>query len=149
MGRRPLERFLQLPARDRSLLLWCATLLAAARIALWGLPFRTVRRWIARLARRLRSGETTPARVAWAIALAKRVVPGATCLPQALVAEALLVAAGQPAELRIGVQKTAAGKLEAHAWVESGGRMIVGDLSQGLSGYTPLPPLPPHPNAGR
>ncbi len=49
---------------------------------------------------------------------------------------------GYPVELRIGVVKTNQGGLEAHAWVESGGRLVVGDLTQGLSTYAPLPPLP-------
>jgi hypothetical protein len=77
----------------------------------------------------------------WGISLARRVVPHATCLPQALATEALLVRYGYPADLRIGVAKVAAGRLTAHAWVESRGRVMVGDLRD-LSRYVPLPPLP-------
>ncbi len=70
-------------------------------------------------------------------------MPRATCLPQALAAEALLRRAGHPADLRIGVAKTGPGRLLAHAWVECRGRVIVGDLPERLADYAPLPPLPP------
>ena len=76
------------------------------------------------------------------MAVARRVVPRASCLPQALAAEALLMRGGRRVELRIGVVKTERGRLVAHAWVESGGRVVVGELHEGLSRYTPLPPLP-------
>ena len=50
--------------------------------------------------------------------------------------------AGLPADLRIGVMKEASGKLLAHAWVESDGRIVVGNLPGGVGLYTPLPTLP-------
>ena len=31
---------------------------------------------------------------------------------------------------------------DAHAWVESAGRIVVGELPGGLDRYTPLPTLP-------
>jgi hypothetical protein len=115
--------------------------LGAARIALWVLPFRTARRLLSRSTHPAAT-DVTPERITWALTRARRIVPRATCLPQALAAEALLIRSGLPAELRIGVVKTAQGRLEAHAWVESGGRIVVGELREGLSRFTPLPPLP-------
>ena len=47
-------------------------------------------------------------------------------LPQALAAEAILRRRGHPADLRLGVTRGDDG-VEAHAWVESYGRIIVGD----------------------
>ncbi len=76
------------------------------------------------------------------MAHAQRVVPRATCLPQALAAESLLTRGGLPAELQIGVKKTPEGKLLAHAWVESEGQIVVGALPEGLGAYTRLPTLP-------
>jgi hypothetical protein len=52
----------------------------------------------------------------------------------------LLVQHGEPAVLRIGVIKNEAGNLKAHAWVESRGRIMIGD-SRDLFRYTPLPPV--------
>ncbi|SRR6266705_3176856 len=138
----PLHKFLHLTAVDRSLLVRSVLLLGAARLALWLLPLRVVRRLLARTARPTSDAAATPDRIAWAISVARRVVPRATCLPQAVTAEALLRWGGRPVELRIGVIKTDHGSLVAHAWVESGGRVVVGALNEGLSRYTALPPLP-------
>ena len=142
MGPRVVKRFLRLPAVDRILLLRSVLWLGAARLAVWLLPFRLVRQLLARPARAPSSEAVTTERIAWAMGLARRVMPRTTCLPQALAAEALLTRSGLPAKLRIGVVKTDMGRLEAHAWVESGGRIVVGDLHEGHSRFTPLPPLP-------
>ena len=138
----PFHKFLRLPAADRSLLLHSVLLVGAARLALWVLPFNTARRLFGRRTRH--SGDQVPSieRIGWAISVAKTFVPKGNCLPQALAAESLLGQSGYPVELRIGVAKRVDGGLEAHAWVESAGRLVVGDLTQGLDTYTPLPPLP-------
>ncbi len=137
-----LHKFLRLPAADRSLLMQSVLLIGTARLALWVLPFNVVRRLMARRARGSSTRRPTTERIGWAISVAKRFVPKGNCLPQALAAESLLARGGYPVEFRIGVVKTDRGGLEAHAWVESGGRLVVGDLTQGLDTYTPLPPLP-------
>jgi hypothetical protein len=137
-----LHKFLHLPAADRSLLMHSLLLIGTARLALWVLPFNVVRRLMARRARGSSTRRATTERIGWAISVAKRFVPKGNCLPQALAAESLLARDGYPVEFRIGVVKTDQGGLEAHAWVESGGRLVVGDLTQGLDTYTPLPPLP-------
>jgi len=138
----PLARFLRLPAVDRSAFLRSLVTLAAARAAIWVLPFRSARRFLTPRSGNVSTPALTPERVRWAIGVARRVVPGATCLPQALAAEALLARGGYPAELHIGVMKTAAGKLDAHAWVEHQGRIVVGELPGGLGKYARLPRLP-------
>ncbi len=130
-------------AADGPLLVRSWLLLGAARLALWVVPLPVVRRWLAWAARPGGGRGATPDRIAWAIGRARRLVPRATCLPQALAAEALLRRAGHPADLRIGVAKTGPGRLLAHAWVECRGRVIVGDLPERLADYAPLPPLPP------
>lgn len=53
---------------------------------------------------------------------------------------ALLSEFGQSANLKIGVAKSLVGKLEAHAWVESGGEIVIGDLPD-LSRYRVLSPI--------
>jgi hypothetical protein len=79
-------------------------------------------------------------RIAWSVRVAARFVPSATCLPQALTTMVILGRLGQPASLRIGVAKDEKGKLEAHAWVESHGKIIVGRLPD-LSRFSVLPSL--------
>jgi len=78
--------------------------------------------------------------VTWAVAVASRYVPLVTCLTQALATQVLLGRCGHPASLRIGVARSERGQLQAHAWVESQGRIVFGGLKN-LSHYTPLPPL--------
>lgn len=142
MALSPLQKFLQLSTADRSLLIHSVLLVGAARLALWALPFNSARQLFARRARQSPAPFPTTEKIGWAISVAKRFVPKGDCLPQAVAAESLLTLGGYPVELRIGVAKTDGGRLEAHAWVESGGRLVVGDLTQGLAGFTPLPPLP-------
>lgn len=55
-------------------------------------------------------------------------VPYATCLTQAMTARTLLGLRGQSSELKIGVTKNATGKLEAHAWIEVDGQIVIGKL---------------------
>jgi hypothetical protein len=49
-GTRRLRKFVRLPAAERRLLVKAALLLAATRAGVWLLPFRTVRRVVARVA---------------------------------------------------------------------------------------------------
>src|SRR3989442_3020099 len=112
----PIRKLWRLPAADRTLLVTAVLWLAATRFALWLLPLRVVRRLLARAARSTPDARPTEERIAWAVSAAGRVVPQATCLPQALAAEGLLMRAGYPAELRIGVIKTDPDRLLAHAW---------------------------------
>ena len=78
----------------------------------------------------------TPHQVAWAIDIAVGYVPGATCLVRALTAMSVLNLTGVRAKLQLGVRKTHAGCLEAHAWVETDGAVIVG--ADALERYAPL-----------
>jgi hypothetical protein len=137
-----ISKLWHLARADRSLLLKTVLWLGATTLGLWLLPLNVVRRLLAAyLPRRPGRAPLPTERIAWAVSVARHVVPRATCLPQALVTEAFLTQDGYRADLRMGVQKTDAGRLAAHAWVESGDRIVVGDLRE-LSLYTPLPPLP-------
>lgn len=66
-----------------------------------------------------------------------RFVPGATCLTQALSVFILLRRHHQQSNLRIGVEKDSANRFRAHAWVEIGGTVVIGDLPD-LKRYTIL-----------
>jgi hypothetical protein len=106
------------------------------------MPFNVARRLLSRGGRRSSALRTAPEKIGWAVSVAQRFVPKGDCLPQALAAESLLISCGHPVEFRIGVVKSDQNRLLAHAWVKSNGSLVVGDLDQGLSTYTPLPPLP-------
>jgi hypothetical protein len=137
-----LRKFLLLDRHNRRLLLASILWLWAVRLGLWLLPFQTVRRLIAKFSppKPISSKEATPdvERIPWAITVASRYVPTATCLTQALAGQILLAQHGEPALLQIGVAKNEAGNLQAHAWVESQGRIVIG-ASPELFRYTRLP----------
>ena len=134
------RKFARLAPRDRAVLTRTIVTLGLSRLVTWILPFPLGRRLLVgkqRTDRATISGD----QITWAMHHAQRVIPRATCLPQAIAAEALLTRGGLPADLRIGVKKTPDGKLTAHAWVESSGRIVVGNLHD-LDAYTRLPTLP-------
>jgi hypothetical protein len=70
-----------------------------------------------------------PDRIVWAVDTATRYQYGPpTCLPRALTAYTLFHQAGYDALLRIGVAHNAQRELEAHAWVEYEGVVVLGAL---------------------
>ncbi|RYX82713.1 lasso peptide biosynthesis B2 protein [bacterium] len=69
-------------------------------------------------------------RRAHAVKRAARLVPGATCLTQALSLQSILSSCGENTSLILGVDKNskpgAKINFEAHAWIEWNGRVIIG-----------------------
>jgi len=129
-------------AEKYRLLLQAAIVVAAARLALWFLPFR----WLcARVdARRLsspRPGDVTAGRWTWAVQAAARRIPGASCLTQALALQWLLAREGHSTSISVGVAKDGVAGFEAHAWVESGGQILIGG-NEPLDRYMPILRLP-------
>lgn len=136
-----LRRRLSLSPAEWWLLLRAFGLTLLVRGALWVVPFRLLRRVLLRPRPAPTPGADSRERIVWAVLASARRVPDATCLTQALVAETLLRRAGHDAALHLGVARPAQGPgLEAHAWVESGGRIVVGDGD--LERFTRLP-VPP------
>ncbi len=122
-------------------------LVVQIRVGLWLFPFKRVHRRYGRsLGRRPGWGTAVPDSAAVrsigaAVRRSSRLVPAATCLPQALAAHVMLERRAVPNDLRFGVARASTGALEAHAWVEVGGAVIVGDLPD-LSRYQQMPDLP-------
>src|SRR5262245_46450133 len=131
-----IRRFLRLPATDRGLLVAALPLLVALRLALLIVPFGSLRRLLARAARTPSRRPGSAERIAWAVQRVGRVPGLTTCLTQALAAQWMCLRRGIPSRLHIGVRKSPAGKLEAHAWMESGGRLLVG--TGDIASYQPL-----------
>ena len=79
-----------------------------------------------------------PVLLAWAVVHAARFVPAATCLTQALALRRLLALSGQPCLVRIGVTENPAGSFEAHAWVMSKGRVLLGGIDEKIERFVPI-----------
>jgi len=139
-----LRNFCGLPSPYRYLFVKSLLLLGIIRVGLWLLPFRNLRRLLAYIMRahvKSQGGnQASLERVVWAVTVASRYVPAATCLTQALAAQVLLSRMGHPASLRLGVAHSEAGEFQAHAWVECQGRVVIGGV-QAPSRFTPLPLL--------
>jgi hypothetical protein len=139
-----LHRLLGLRTGERGLLARAALLLAAMRLGLLLLPFQMLRRLLGMLTvrpTRLRETESfSKERIVWAVENAARHIPlASTCLTQALAAQMLLVRRGYPALLHIGIVTVGKNELQAHAWVESAGEVVIGGFE--LERYTPLATL--------
>jgi hypothetical protein len=121
---RTLKWFVQLSSVDRSVLLQSIILITSIRITLPLISFRFLQRFVARTPslsiRRFDSSQ-----IAWGITNGARAIPGATCLIQALAAQALLLRHGYEPKLTIGVRKDR-NQLSAHAWVECDQHILVG-----------------------
>jgi len=153
---RVLRRLLALPPGERSLLVEAALLVPLVHALQSTLPFR---RWRALLTpksaasrsapatassssrSRLQGRALTPTQIAQAVLRAQRGVPGVyRCLPAAYAGHLLLHRHGYPSIIHVGVGRDPKGALEAHAWVECEGRILIGDLPD-LARFVPLPPL--------
>lgn len=130
---RVVAKFRRLSKRERLLYLRVAPLLVIAKLALYVFPFEFVRRRLfdARPVATPVPDANDAQQIVKAIrAVSKRLaLLNVNCLPQALVAYKLLHRAGVDADLRIGVGKDADNKLTAHAWVEAGGEILMGQVA--------------------
>jgi hypothetical protein len=116
------------------LLLSALFLVSVARLGLCILPVRRVARLLGWLVPGKPETPIDPSladRVAAAVTHAGRVVPGATCLTQALAAQVLLERHGVPTRLHIGFFRDGQQAVRGHAWVESQGRTVIGGAVPG------------------
>lgn len=130
-GAKRLQRFRSLSAIERSLFIQALFLMLLFRVALPVVNFRRAWAYLAGMSSiRTQSMKQRiiiePEKTGTAIVRANRYVPGATCLMQALAGILMLRRQGHVAELCIGVAKSN-GEFGAHAWVECGGRQVVGN----------------------
>jgi Transglutaminase-like superfamily len=124
-----MRKFWHLSSAERGLLLKAGILLAVYRIALWVLPWN--RMAVSRPSpAESRADRSSVERMEWAVRTARRMVPLATCLTQALALHHLLARAGYESSIHIGVAKTAGRGFEAHAWVEHAGVTLLSSPSE-------------------
>ncbi len=139
-----MRSFFRHSREERRLLLRSLALVWVVRLALWILPFKLLRGLVEK--GRPPQSEERPAdfvqerKIASSVRRASRYVPAASCLTQAMATQVLLSRIGAIGLLRIGVAKGPEGRLDAHAWVESNGKIIIGK-KRDLRRYTVLSQL--------
>jgi hypothetical protein len=131
--------FFRLSFADQRLLMLAVLAVVCTKVGITTFGIPAARATVMRLKRLTRI--LVPAagadRAVWAIEAAGQAIPGMrNCLVQAIAAEAILAGIGYTCELRIGVAKTGPDELIAHAWLESDGKVLIGDCE--LDRFTPL-----------
>ncbi|MEB2313880.1 MAG: lasso peptide biosynthesis B2 protein [Sorangiineae bacterium] len=131
--------------RNLALRLECLLALGAAAAVFRCAPARA-NRWALRALRApaaaRRGAPEVPARaVGRYLAWSARLLPRTTCLASALAGAAVLRRHGLPAELRLSNETGGPGReFTAHAWVESGGVVVVGRAGTGPAFSFPASP---------
>ncbi len=148
-----LIKLARLSGRRRALLLQAVVLLWAARLTLSLLPFRMWRAWLTRMMQPVSTSPMPSAAAwwrdaAWAVRTARRSVPNATCLVQAMGSSWLGARYDHASQVFIGVAPaptSGAPRLEAHAWLESDGHVIIGGDAD-IRRFARLPQFPAQSN---
>ncbi|MDX8458668.1 lasso peptide biosynthesis B2 protein [Mesorhizobium humile] len=111
----------------------CLTVVSAVRLALTLSSYNRVRSLVTRLDARRDASIADLRRVAWGVAAAARLVPGASCLTQALAGQYLLARQGSASKISIGIEKGTGNELKAHAWLMSGNHIVLGGSIKGFA----------------
>jgi hypothetical protein len=119
-----LRRLTQLTVAEGRVLIRALLVVGVARASLWILPIKAVRKVVARAATGA-AGDSVD-QLVWAVRVVSRYLPDATCLPQALSAQALLTHSGFPSQVEMGVAKDELHRFHAHAWVVCQGQVVLG-----------------------
>ncbi|HWE42951.1 MAG TPA: lasso peptide biosynthesis B2 protein, partial [Gemmatimonadaceae bacterium] len=138
-----LRRVRAMPTTQRVALCAAFVLVTVVRAVLFALPSHVSLRLVRRLGgpARLQSRRSGPvaAELAWAVEVASRFVPRATCLTQAVAAQLLLRHHGFESKLCLGVAKSANGEFTAHAWIEREGCVMIGGAES--AAFAKFPPF--------
>ncbi len=126
-------------------------LLGCIRIGLCLFPFSVLRHLLDSISRFLvkpqreslevdiKSTNDAIYKLVWAVNVSSKYSPGKVkCLARALATKFSMNRRGYFPELRIGIAPGKTGNLEAHAWVENRGKVLIGQL-QDLARYKVLP----------
>jgi len=119
------RHFIALPPSERRLALRALAVVVWVRVRLTVSSFPMVDRLTRERPVRDVVGPHSAARIGSTVAAVSHYVPGASCLTQALATRVLLASEGHPSNLRLGMARID-GRMQAHAWLESDGTIVVG-----------------------
>ena len=80
----------------------------------------------------------TEYRIARCVVFISKFVPKATCLTQAIAAQIMLSRCKISSTIFIGIAIPGRNEFSAHAWLESGERILLGGTRESLKGFTAL-----------
>jgi hypothetical protein len=128
-----LAKFLKLPWHKKRAFLTAFLTIWTFRIGLWILPYSYIREQASAMKADPTVGNLSVEDIVWSVEVASKFVLKATCLTQALAAKRLLSWNGYSSDLWIGVDSC--NTFTAHAWIERGGKVILGGP---INRYKPL-----------
>ena len=104
----------------------------ALHMGIWALlpvfKFSRMRSWLrAKALTKLRRHMDDPRRLADMVSRTTRFLPGANCLTEALCCQTVLLRSGYASKMILGITRDDRRKLDAHAWVELDGEVVIGD----------------------
>jgi hypothetical protein len=127
-----ISSFIKLSSREKLAAIESLFWVIVIRLMVWVFPFPFVQKRVRKIASYLFPADlnTVPLvsmnRIRLMIVMASRFVPRATCLVQALAGYILFSRYGYDTIIKIGVL-TEEGVFEAHAWLERGGNVVLGE----------------------
>ena len=135
-------RGFKLNRSGKKLFLQAYILMMLIRLGLLLLPFRRLQDLILKVKRfeSIAAGDSQPSlgAIAQSVHRSARYSPGKVmCLAKALTTAVMMSIYGFPYKIKFGVAKGESNNIEAHAWVESEGKVVVGYLPD-LSRYTAM-----------
>ena len=133
----PLQRLRHRRIGDFVALSEALLLLVVVRIGLRTTSYPRLRAWLDRMAGVRSRTPASVVDVTWAVAAAARRMIGTTCLAEALAVYTMLRRRGHEPLLRVGVRQGDHSLLEAHAWVECDGHIVMGEVPE-IAGYAIL-----------
>jgi Transglutaminase-like superfamily len=140
-----IQKFWQLDLPDRYLLIKTFLLLNFIRIAFLFLKFPLLQKVLGKIGKSYLDKSVRPSisidKIVWAVEVSTQLSPGgAKCLARALTLHTLMQQQGYDPILQIGVIKNPLESLQAHAWVEYQGEVVIGNLPN-LEQYGVLHPI--------
>ncbi|MDI6644200.1 MAG: lasso peptide biosynthesis B2 protein [Methanobacteriaceae archaeon] len=123
----PLTSFLKLSGRDKKLIIKTFLVMLKIRIILWIFPFKYMQEHLARSPKiKAKNNNIKAEHVSWAVNAVSIYLPGSTCLTRALTGYQLLADMNYESQVKIGVGRDSQGEFEAHAWLETDNKIIIG-----------------------
>jgi hypothetical protein len=122
-------RFINLDSRDKKIIIDSLFWIVCIRLMIWLFPFDLVQKKVCKRVDKYKSNSKRSVnmiRLKILIVATARQVPRATCLVQALAGHILFSKYGYNTSIKIGVL-TENGEFEAHAWLEHGEIVVLGE----------------------
>ncbi len=140
-----IQKFWQLDYNTRYLLVKTFFLLNSIRFGFLFLKFPLLQKLLGKIGKSRSDLSAHPAisidKIVWGVEVSTQFSPGgAKCLARSLTVHALMQRQGYDPKLQIGVIKSPIEELQAHAWVEYQGKVVIGNLSD-LEKYGALHPI--------